>query len=157
MFGGEPNPIGMLQSQPQYSPISALPVFYGSANGIHTRQRADLSYAEKAIQTIQSDLVVESYPGEDHDVLHYTHKRSTPVHSPIFQEIYKPTRRADPKVIEFIVKGEVGVRLSDALEGNWVGFGGRDDRSLFDGDRHQILIRLHVRLSSGVHHLDAVG
>ena len=131
-------------------------MLYGSADAIRTRQLADLSYAEKAIQTIQSGLVVESYPGEDHDVLH-THQRSTPVHSPIFQEIYKPTRRADPKVIEFIVEGEVGIRLSNALEGNWVGFGGRDDRSLFDGDRHQILIRLHVRLSSGVHHLDAVG
>lgn len=132
-------------------------MLYGNADAIRTRQLADLSYAEKAIQTIQSGLVVESYPGEDHDVVVHTHQRSTPVHSPIFQEIYKPTRRADPKVIEFIVEGEVGIRLSDALEGNWVGFGGRDDRFLFDGDRHQILIRLHVRLSSGVHHLDAVG
>ena len=30
-------------------------------------------------------------------------------------------------IIEFVVDGEEGIRLSDALKGNWVGFEGRDE------------------------------
>jgi hypothetical protein len=67
---------------------------------------------------------------------------------------YKSARRqaqfAGSDVIEFVVDGKEGVRLSDALEGNWTGLEGRDDRSLFDGDRPQIIIRLHVRFSLSV-------
>jgi hypothetical protein len=59
---------------------------------------------------------------------------------------YKSARRqagfTGSDVIEFAVNGEKGIRLSNALEDNWVGFEGRDDRSLFD--RPQIIIRLHV-------------
>jgi len=51
-----------------------------------------------------------------------------------------------PWIIEFSVYGEKGIRLSDALEENWAGFEGRDDRSLFGDDRVQIMIRLHVGL-----------
>ena len=47
--------------------------------------------------------------------------------------------------IVFNVDGQEGVRLSDTLEGNWVGLKGRDDRSLFDDNRLHVLIRLHVR------------
>ena len=69
--------------------------------------------------------------------------------SPTRQETYKVARcRAefkDRKIIKFIVNGREGIRLSDALEGNWAGFEGRDDRSLFGGDRLQIMIRLQVR------------
>ena len=49
-----------------------------------------------------------------------------------------------PDLIAFAVGGKQGVRLSDALEGNWEGFKGGDDRSLFEGTRGQILIRFHV-------------
>ena len=68
---------------------------------------------------------------------------------------YKSARRQEKftaaKAIEFIVGGEKGIRLSDALEGNWVGLEGRDDRHLFGGDpRLQILIRLHVRQPLGL-------
>ena len=78
------------------------------------------------------------------------HQRQTP-RSLVPQEIYKPTRRhiefAGSNTIRFIVDGEEGIRLSDAQEGNWVGLEGRDDRSLFKGDRLQIIVRLHVRHS----------
>ena len=64
------------------------------------------------------------------------------------QVTYKATRQQKelegPRTIDFSVYGEEGIRLSDALEENWVGFEGRDDRSLFEEDRVQIMIRLHV-------------
>jgi hypothetical protein len=72
------------------------------------------------------------------------------------QEIYKTARQQagfrSAGVIEFAVDGKEGIRLSDALEGNWKGFEGRDDRSLFECDRHQILLRLHVSGSACMHH-----
>jgi len=71
------------------------------------------------------------------------------------QERYKPTQQhaefAGPNLITFVVNGEEGIRLSDASAGNWEGFEGRDDRSLFEGDRAQIIIRLHVRYTVGVY------
>ena len=66
------------------------------------------------------------------------------------QEAYKSTRHhaefAGPNVIRFVVDGEEGLRLSDASAGNWEGFEGRDDRSLFEGNRAQIIIRLHASI-----------
>ena len=66
------------------------------------------------------------------------------------QKTFKPARQqkelGGPQIIEFFVHGGIGIRLSDASEGNWAGFGGRDDRFLFGDDRLQIMIRLHVRL-----------
>lgn len=53
--------------------------------------------------------------------------------------------------IEFIVNGERGIRLSDALEKNFGGLEGRDDRSLFDDSRVQIILRLLVRHMFDVH------
>ena len=47
-------------------------------------------------------------------------------------------------VIKFVVDGEEGICLSDASKGNWEGFEGCDDRSLFEADRLQIIIRLQV-------------
>ena len=71
------------------------------------------------------------------------------------QEAFKPARHQrslwDPQVIEFYVHGEKGIRLSDASGGNWAGFEGRDDRSLFGDERLQIIARLHVRLPTIVH------
>lgn len=70
------------------------------------------------------------------------------------QEVYKPTR--DPtsfgksETIKFIVNGEEGIRLSNASEGSWEGFEGGDDRSMFEGDRLQIMTRLRVRHFAGV-------
>lgn len=58
--------------------------------------------------------------------------------------------QAAPGNIEFVVDGERGIRLSDVLEENWVGLEGRDDRSLFEGTRLQIILRLHVRRSLNV-------
>jgi len=48
------------------------------------------------------------------------------------------------------VNGKEGIRLSNASKGNWAGFEGGDDRSMFGGDRLQIMARLHVRRSVGV-------
>src|SRR6266478_6227610 len=72
------------------------------------------------------------------------------------QETYKPARRhgefAGSNAIKLVVDGVEGIRLSDASEGNWVGFEGRDDRTLFKGDRSQVMVRLHVRRSVSEHH-----
>lgn len=66
---------------------------------------------------------------------------------------YKPIRCQKKFVgsdtIDFVVNCEEGIRLSDASEGNWEGFEGRDDRSLF-GDRPQIIFRFQVRHSLDV-------
>lgn len=71
------------------------------------------------------------------------------------QNIYKPPKRQrkfkGPKTIQFLVWGEKGIRLSDALEGKWDGFEGRDDRFLFEDDRVQITLRL--RVSPALNHL----
>ena len=72
------------------------------------------------------------------------------------QEPYKlPRRQAEfvgLGIIEFFVNGQEGIRLSDASECNWEGFEGGDDRSLFGGDRSQILVRLHVSHLVGMHY-----
>ena len=66
------------------------------------------------------------------------------------QETFRPARQQkehwDSQAIEFSAHGGKGVRLSDALDGNWGGLEGRDDRSLFGNNRPQIVIRLRVRL-----------
>ena len=57
------------------------------------------------------------------------------------QEVYKPplphqpTNFGKPNIIEFIVNDKEGICLSDVSEDNWVGFKGRDDRSLFKGNQ----------------------
>ena len=63
---------------------------------------------------------------------------------------YRSARRQEQftgsEAIDFIVYGQEGISLSDALGGNWIGFGGWDDTFSFGGGgRLQILIRLHVR------------
>jgi len=69
----------------------------------------------------------------------------------VLQEIWKPARQqkedlGGSQTIDFYVYGERGIRLSDALDGNWMGLEGRDDRSLLGDDRLQIILRLQVRL-----------
>jgi len=75
--------------------------------------------------------------------------RQPTTRTPAPQVTYKLVRRhvefKDFKVIKFIANGKEGIRLSDVLGGNWAGFEGRDDESLFGGERLQIMIRLHVR------------
>lgn len=115
-------------------------------------QSIHLSYAERAIQTSDSDTV---RGGEDKESSQarggVTARKLVP------QETYKPVRQqkelGDSQVVEFSVCGENGIRLSDALEGNWKGFEGRDDRSLFGDDRLQIMFRLRVRLPIIMHTL----
>jgi hypothetical protein len=88
--------------------------------------------------------------GDDGNEQPQVHRQLTPRY-PVFQEAYIPTRLtgfSGPDVIEFVVNGEGGIRLLDALEGNWMGFERWDDRSFFEGDRPQIIIRLQVRLLS---------
>ena len=73
----------------------------------------------------------------------------------LLQEIFKTARQQKEldasNVIEFSVYGKKGIRLSDASEGNWGGFEGRDDRSLFGENRLQIMVRLHVRIPTIFH------
>lgn len=64
------------------------------------------------------------------------------------QETYKPPRQQreveGPRAIEFFARGQRGIRLFDALEGNWTGFDGRDDRHLFEEGRLTIIVRMQV-------------
>lgn len=93
----------------------------------------------------------ESHYGKERPQVH---QQLTPRH-PVTQEVYIPTRLtefSDSDVIEFVVNGKEGVRILDALEGNWMGFERWDDRSLFEGDRLQIITRLHVRFPVRVYH-----
>ena len=72
----------------------------------------------------------------------------------ISQVPYQPARQQagfTGATIEFIVNGERGIRLSDAFEKNFEGLEGRDDRSLFDDRRVQIILRLLVRHMFDVH------
>ena len=78
------------------------------------------------------------------------------LHHIVSQVTYKPKRLGEsqgPKVINFVVDGVDGIRLSNALKDNWAGFEGRDDRSLFGKDRRsQIILRLQVMLSVRRYH-----
>jgi len=101
---------------------------------------------ERAIQTSDPDIA-SSYGGaEDPQV----HKGPTP-RGLMPQVTYKPARQQKEsggiRTIEFSVNGEEGIRLSDALEGNWVNFDSRDDGISFGDGRLQIMIRLQVRLA----------
>jgi len=113
-----------------------------------------VSHAEWAVRTIQSGPTSGSNDRQERPQSH-RHRRLTP-RGPVRQDTYKLTRRRaefeGSDVIRFVVNGEEGIRLSDALEGNWEGFEGRDDRSLFEGNRLQIMIRLQVRDPACVHH-----
>jgi len=104
---------------------------------------------ERAVQTSDPDTASSSEGEEDPQA----HNGPTPRRL-VPQETYKPPKQkkepGGPQIIEFFVYGGEGIRLSDALEGNWVGFEGRDDRSLFGDDRLQIMLRLQVRLPATV-------
>ena len=108
------------------------------------------SYTEKAIQTSDPDTASGSEGEENPQVHNYPNIRKL-----LPQETFKSSRQQiefkGSQVIEFSVNGEKGICLSDALEGNWAGFEGRDDRSLFGDERLQIIVRLHVRLQPSVH------
>ena len=100
-------------------------------------------YAGKVAQAVHMYAAIEYK--DDQDELH--------MYQPVLrklapQEIYKPARQQtgfrSSGIVEFAVDGKEGIRLSDAQEGNWKGFEGRDDTSLFEGDRHHIILRLHV-------------
>jgi len=105
------------------------------------------SYAERATQTDATS------GGEDEEIPQA--RGGVTARELVPQETYKPARQqkelGDLQAIEFSVRGDIGIRLSDALEGNWKGFEGRDDRSLFGGDRLQIMVRLRVRLLITIH------
>jgi hypothetical protein len=110
-------------------------------------QVARPSYGEKVTQTVNLHTTSECKDGQDGLQTHQPASRKL---AP--QEIYKPARQKtifeSPGVVEFVVDGKEGIRLSDALGGDWGGLEGRDDRSLFEGDRLQILLRLNVRNSA---------
>ncbi|KAF9791031.1 hypothetical protein BJ322DRAFT_1208299 [Thelephora terrestris] len=105
------------------------------------------SYQEISSQRAQLDYL--SGGETPTEVQEQAHTRRPPItRDPVPQEPYESARRQEQptgsKVIEFVVNGEEGVRLSDALEGSWTGFEGRHDTFSFgDGGRLQILLRLH--------------
>lgn len=107
---------------------------------------------EWAIQTSDPDTVNRGEEGEESRAHGGLATRKL-----VPQKTFKPARRQnkswDSQVVKFSVHGEEGVRLSDVLEGNWLGFEGRDEMPLSGDDRLQIMIRLHVRLpaTSAVH------
>lgn len=103
-----------------------------------------------AIQTFDLDTVSVGEDGEESRAHGGLATRKL-----VPQKTFKPARRQkepwDSQIIKFSVYGEEGVRLSDVLEGNWLGFEGRDEMPLSEDDRLQIMIRLHVRLP-GISH-----
>ena len=107
--------------------------------------------AENAAQTDDLHAASEREGGQDEPQTYQPVPRKL-----ASQEIYRPARQQagfrSSGVVEFVVEGKEGIRLSDALKGNWKGFEGRDDRSLFEGVRLQILLRLHVRSSACMPH-----
>jgi len=109
-----------------------------------------LSYTDKAIQV--PDMSTAARGGDRED---FQAHGGVAARKLVPQEIFKSARRqiahGDSQVIEFSVYGKKGIRLSDASEGNWGGFQGRDDRSLFGENRLQIMVRLHVRLPTIFH------
>ena len=112
-------------------------------------QHVHVPYAEKVSHKSQPDRVRVSEVTEVQEQAR-DHRRQTLRHQ-VSQVPYKPARRPTNAVasddIEFVVDGERGIRLSDALEEHWVGLRGRDDRSLFECDRLQIMLRFQVRRS----------
>jgi hypothetical protein len=109
------------------------------------------SDAENTAQTTDLHVASDCKDGQDESQTHQPVPRKL-----VPQEIYKTARQQagfrSSGVVEFVVNGKEGIRLSDALEGNWKGFEGRDDRSLFEDVRLQIILRLHVRSSARVPH-----
>lgn len=95
---------------------------------------------ERAVQTSSPGTVSEDEGGSQ------VHGGLT-IRTLVPQETFRPARRQNepqgPQIIVF--PGEKGVRLSDALEGDWVDFEGRGGRPSFGDNRLNILIRLHVR------------
>ncbi|KAF9789559.1 hypothetical protein BJ322DRAFT_543148 [Thelephora terrestris] len=69
-------------------------------------------------------------------------------HKLVPQVVYIPPRQqkksGDPQNIEFRVRGEKGIRLSDALEKRWGDFEGRDDSPLSGENRAQITLRVLI-------------
>lgn len=107
-------------------------------------QRTEPSRAERATQTDPPDVIVENHGGGEQP---HARSWSTTRHLAPQEAYISPRQTAftGPDVIDFVVNGEAGIRLSDASEGNWIGLEGRDDRSLFGSDQPQITLRLQVR------------
>jgi hypothetical protein len=136
--------LGIYPAQPHVSTPTSRSI---KAPHLNIFQTTHPSYTEKAIQTISSHAAGEFKGSQDKlQARQLVSRELAP------QEIYRPARRqtefGNPGVVEFVVDNKEGIRLSDVLEGNWEGFEGRDDRSLFEDDRLQIIFRLHVRSSA---------
>ena len=141
--GGYPGastlPTGFHPAQSRASPL----VWRGQ--GFNTSQAIGLPYPELSIQ-----ISIEGTPGRS-ELEENCRVYSGPTPRILASQVaYKPPRRqkelGGPDAIDFSVRGERGICLSDALEGNWAGFAGRDDRDLFGDGRHRLVImfRLHV-------------
>ena len=141
--GGYPGastlPTGFHPAQSRVSPL----VWCGQ--WFDTSQATGLPYPESVIQTS-----IEGAPGRrELEENRRVYSGPTP-RTLASQVVYKPPRRqkelGGSNVIDFSVRGERGICLSDALEGNWAGFVGRDDRDLFGDGPHRLVImfRLHV-------------
>ncbi|KAF9649965.1 hypothetical protein BDM02DRAFT_3112728 [Thelephora ganbajun] len=144
------NPLGILPARDNWHqlPVEHDPFISDRAGLIGPssvqQQYVYLTYAEKAVQTIQLDPASEGNMVQGRPQIY---QRPTPGKL-VPQETYKPPRRqaefSGSDAIVFIIDGKEGIRLSDASEGNWEGFEGGEDRSLFDGNRLQVMIRLHL-------------
>ena len=110
-----------------------------------TSQATGLPYPELSIQTSSEGTPGRSELEENRRVYNGPTSRIL-----VPQVAYKTSRRqkepGGPDAIDFSVRGERGISLSDALEGNWAGFVGRDDKDLFGDSPHRLVImfRLHV-------------
>ena len=114
-------------------------------------QYPNLSYVEEAVQPVQSCRLSVGEIVERQEQLQ-SHQQEIP-RDLVLQVPYKSTRQFPASDnIEFFVNGKSGIRLSDALDDTWVGFRGRDDKTLFDGKRQQVMCRFQVGSLLNVHH-----
>ena len=90
----------------------------------------------------------QSTVGEGGNEDHQIHTGSTS-RELVPQETYTPLRPQreleGSLTIEFSARGERGICLSDALEGNWGSLEKWDDRPFSGDDRVAIILRMHAR------------
>lgn len=130
-------PLVHYSTQPEVTPFP-VPT---EGQGVNIFRPMDVPYPEAGTQVPSQN--VPSTEKDDTD-----HRAQTGLNSRklVPQKTYRPHRPqkepGDSQIIEFLVRGGKGIRLSDALEGKWTGFEGKDDQPLSGERRMTIMLRL---------------
>ena len=115
--------------------------------------KALTEYIQHTYPTYTTTRTTQSAPISEHNTVEgqvqAQSRRPTVTRNLVPQKPYQSNTRqggfTSSEVVQFIVNGRAGIRLSDALEEKWEGLDGRDDRSPFAGNRSQVIIRLQVK------------